>query len=153
MAETLNSATPSFSEDLDQFLSSGNTMDEVTLIAIFKTLTSQLESGGGKRRLSSNEICRYLSQLRTFNPKQFDLLLIKWIEGVLKSPTRPSLPKVLSPLVGVGCVTRPAFYAMVKKLQQAESSRRTSNMAGLRLNLAELLVPSSLSNLGTADLV
>ena len=153
MAETLNSANPSFSEDLDQFLSSGNTMDEVTLVAIFKSLTSQLESGGGKRRLSSNEICRYLSQLRTFNPKQFDLLLIKWIEGILKSPTCPSLPKVLSPLVGVGCVTLPAFYAMVKKLQQAESSRRTSNMAGLQLNLAELLVPSSLSNLGTADLV
>lgn len=155
MVETLNSANPSFSDDLDQFLSSGNTMDEVTLIAIFKTLTSQLESGGGKRRLSSNEICRYLSQLRTFNHKQFDLLLIKWIEGFLKSSTRSNLlPKVLPPLVGVGCVTLPAFFAMVKRLQQAESSRpRTSNVAGLQLNLVELLVPSSLSNLGAADLV
>lgn len=152
MAETLNDANPSFNDDLEQFLSSGNSMDENTLVMVFQKLSQQLELCDDQGKFSTSAICRYLVQLRSFNPKHFDLLLIRWIEGLLKSSTRPKLSKILAPLVGVGCVTLPAFSAMMKKLMLSESTRSAiPRLAELQLDLLELFVPDA--NGPSADLV
>lgn len=152
MAETLNDTNPSFNDDLEQFLSSGNSMDENTLAMVFQKLSQQLELCDDQGKFSTSTICRYLVQLRSFNPKHFDLLLIRWIEGLLKSSTRPKLSNILAPLVGVGCVTLPAFSAMMKKLMLSESTRSAiPHLAELQLDLLELFVPDA--NGPSADLV
>ncbi|KAL1962441.1 hypothetical protein VTN77DRAFT_9712 [Rasamsonia byssochlamydoides] len=144
MAETLNDANSLFNDDLEQFLSSGNSMDDNTLVMIFQKLSQQLELCDDQGKFSASTICRHLVQLRSFNPKHFDLLLIRWIEGLLKSSTRPKLSNILAPLVGVGCVTLPAFSAMVKKLMLSESTRSAiPHLAELHLDLLELFVPDS----------
>jgi mediator of RNA polymerase II transcription subunit 12 len=144
MVETLNDANPSLSDDLDQFLGSGNSMDENMLAMVFQKLSQQLEVCDDGGKFPASAICRHLVQLRSFNPKHFDLLLIRWIDGMLKSPARPKLSTILAPLVGIGCVTLPAFAVMMKKLMHSESTRSAvPQLAELQLDLLELFVPDS----------
>ncbi|BDD63320.1 hypothetical protein MAP00_008228 [Monascus purpureus] len=142
-------------EKLDQLLSSGNGMDEATLGMVFNTLTKQLESGHNRGTLSASDTCRYLARLRLFLPKHFDLLLVRWVCTVLKSPTRPALSKVLPPLIGVGCVTIQAFLSLLRSLSQREEtvSRTIPNMPDLQMDLLELLVPIEPGQDSPLDLV
>lgn len=148
MAETLNDANPSFNDDMDQFLSSGNSMDESTLIVVFQKLIQQLiTSHEGKGSLTTETTCRHLVQLRSFNPKQFDLLLVQWIGDTIKSPTRPKLSRFLGPLVGIGCVTLPAFSLLVKKLLHEESE--ISGLPDFQLDFLGLILPSAENRLSS----
>ncbi|CRG82980.1 Mediator of RNA polymerase II transcription subunit 12 [Talaromyces islandicus] len=142
MAETLNDANPSFNDDMDQFLSSGNSMDESTLIIVFQKLIQQLiNSHEGKEGFTTETTCRHLVQLRSFNPKQFDLLLIQWIGDTIKSSTRPKLSRFLGPLIGIGCVTLPGFTLLVKKLSHEESE--IPALPDFQLDFLGLILPSA----------
>lgn len=144
MTDALNDANPSFNDDMDQFLSSGNSMDETTLMTVFQKLIQPLELSDNSAKFQSSTVCRHLMQLRSFNPKQFDLLLIRWIEGLLKSSNRPKLVTVLGPLIGVGCVTLPAFSALVRKVLDDVSARSSiANVPHFQLDLIELFIPFS----------
>ncbi|PGG98881.1 hypothetical protein AJ79_08757 [Helicocarpus griseus UAMH5409] len=140
IADTLNTSNPTFTEELDQLLASGNSMDEATLARIFGTLSKRLESGSVGGRQCVNETARYFAQLRTFNAKYFDNLMIKWVIGILKSSPRPILSTILPPLIGVGCVTLHSFYVLAKALLHSESHRNAiSDLAELRFNMIQLL--------------
>jgi mediator of RNA polymerase II transcription subunit 12 len=142
MAETLNDANPSFNDDMDQFLSSGNSMDESTLVIVFQKLIQQLTSSHeGKGGLTTETTCRHLVQLRSFNPKQFDLLLIQWIGDTIKSSTRPRLSRFLGPLVGIGCVTLPGFTLLAKKLLHEESE--IPALPDFQLDFLGIMLPSA----------
>ncbi|RHZ57631.1 mediator of RNA polymerase II transcription subunit 12 [Aspergillus thermomutatus] len=139
---TFNEADPRFLEKLDQLLLSGSGIDESTLDTIFNLLINQIESSGGHAKLSVNETCRYLAYLRPFHPKRFDLMLVRWICGLLKSTTRAILSQILPPLIGVGCVTIQAFVFLVRRLLKSEKvSSLISNPSDLRIDLLQLLVP------------
>jgi mediator of RNA polymerase II transcription subunit 12 len=142
MAETLNDASPSFNEDMDHFLSSGNSMDEMTMILVFQKLIQQLAFYIEKNQSVPSSVCRHLVQLRSFNSKNFDLLLVQWLETSLKSTSRPNLSRLLHPLVGIGCVTLPAFATLMKKLLQSGSLQpANSALPDSLVDFLELLVP------------
>ena len=132
---------PTFREKLDQLLSSGNMMDEPTLDTIFHTLSKHLEAGDAKANLSPNDACRYLAQLRSFQPKHLDGMLVRWVCGLLKSPDHSTLFHILPPLIGVGCVTIRSFLFLVKRLSSSPAS--IPNQADLPADLLELLVPQA----------
>jgi mediator of RNA polymerase II transcription subunit 12 len=138
MPDAFVDTDPLFREKLDQLLLSGNVMDEPTLDSIFNTLTKHLESDDGKTRLSANETCRYLAQLRSFQPKHFDGILARWVCGHLRSPDRVTLLRMLPPLIGVGCVTIRSFLSLVRRL--GSSSLAIPNVQDLPADLVELLV-------------
>lgn len=129
---------PLFREKLDQLLMSGNVMDEPTLDTLFSTLTKHLESGDDKTRLSANDTCRYLAQLRSFQPKHFDGLLARWVCGHMRSSDRSALLRILPALIGVGCVTIRSFLSLAKRLNHPTA---IPNAAELPAELVELLVP------------
>jgi mediator of RNA polymerase II transcription subunit 12 len=129
---------PLFREKLDQLLMSGNVMDEPTLDSVFNTLTKHLESDDGKANLSANDTCRYLAQLRSFQPKHFDGILARWVCGHLRAPDRATLLRTLPPLIGVGCVTIRSFLSLVRRL--GSSSTAIPNAKDLPADLFELLV-------------
>ncbi|KAE8139634.1 mediator of RNA polymerase II transcription subunit 12 [Aspergillus pseudotamarii] len=149
----LSDVDPSFQEKLNQLLSSGGGMDESTMDTVFYSLIHILESSGSPAKLSANETARYLAYLRPFQPKHFDTMLIRWICGLLKSST-PSMSRILPPLIGVGCVTIHAFVFLVKKLLQSEKvAAAIPNLAGLRVDLLQLLIPLVSGKSKYADLV
>ncbi|PKY07776.1 mediator of RNA polymerase II transcription subunit 12 [Aspergillus campestris IBT 28561] len=130
-------------EKLDQLLGPNGGIDESTMDTIFSSLTKILGSVDGQPRLSANDACRYLAQLRLFRPKHFDGMLVRWICSLLRSPTRPALSQILPPLIGVGCVTIQAFVFLVKRILQSEKvATAFPNLADLRIDLLELLIPS-----------
>lgn len=137
--DSLNDANPMFREKLDQILLPGNVMDEPTLDTIFATLTKHLESGREQVKLSANDTCQYLAQLRSFQPKHFDGSLARWVCAHLRSPDRSTLLGVLPSLIGVGCVTIRSFLALIKRLGQ--SSTPLPRAANIPADLIELLVP------------
>ncbi|KAJ5819783.1 hypothetical protein N7474_005374 [Penicillium riverlandense] len=141
IADTFGDADPLLREKLDQLLMSGNIMDEPTLDTVFSTLTNHLESVVEYSKLSANDTCRYLAQLRSFQPKHFDSILTRWVCGHLKSPDRLTLLRILPPLIGVGCVTIRAFLLLVKRLMQSESAAASiPNVADLPADLVRFLL-------------
>ncbi|KAJ5738342.1 Mediator complex subunit Med12 [Penicillium malachiteum] len=129
---------PSFREKLDQLLLSGNVMDEPTLDAVFNTLTKHMEHDASKVKLPVNDICRYLAQLRSFQPKYFDGILTRWVNNHLRLPGRPTLLSALPSLIGVGCVTFRSFLSLVRRLNISVPT--VSDMADLPADIVKLLV-------------
>ncbi|KAJ5937390.1 hypothetical protein N7454_004690 [Penicillium verhagenii] len=137
--DSFGDTDPLFREKLDHLLLSGNVMDEPTLDTIFNTLTRQLESqlGKGKGKLSANDACQYLAQLRSFQPKHFDGILVRWVCAHLRSPDRSTLLRVLPSLIGVGCVTITSFLALVRRLSYSTSP--LPNSEDLAADLCDLV--------------
>ncbi|KAI9374661.1 mediator of RNA polymerase II transcription subunit 12 [Aspergillus egyptiacus] len=132
----------SFQDKLDQLLSSGNGIDESTMCTIFSSLTKFLGNDNGTGKLSANDACRYLAYLRPYGPKQFDVMLVRYVCGLLKSSSHPTMSHILPPLIGVGCVTIYSFVLLVKKLLAPDKvNQLIPNLDSLRLDLVELLVP------------
>ncbi|KAJ9312293.1 hypothetical protein DTO271D3_7451 [Paecilomyces variotii] len=154
MVDTISSEKWTSNEDLDQLLSSATGMEESLLATILGNLCRRLEFiGSADGHLPLDDTCRHLVQLRSFNSKLFDTLLIRWIGQVLKSTPRPRLSKVLVPLVGVGCVSLKGFFALARKMLQLESSAAIPDAVELRLELLELLCPLSPTQRDTLNLV
>ncbi|KAG2421487.1 hypothetical protein HFD88_005462 [Aspergillus terreus] len=150
----INEADPSFRSKLDQLLSSGGGMDESTMASIFASLTNILTGRNEDVKLSANETCRYLAYLRPFHPKHFDAMLVRWVCGLLKSSARSTMPHILPPLIGVGCVTIHAFVFLVKKLLQSERiASKIPNPARLKMDILDLLVPPAPGQSRYFDLV
>ncbi|KAJ5639766.1 uncharacterized protein N7484_007628 [Penicillium longicatenatum] len=136
--ESFGNADPLFREKLDHLLLSGNLMDEPTLDTIFNTLTKQLESQLGKGKLSANDTCQYLAQLRSFQPKHFDGMLIRWVCAHLRSSDRSTLLSVIPSLIGVGCVTISSFLSLVRRLNY--STTPLPNAGDLPAELVDILL-------------
>ncbi|EFR02531.1 hypothetical protein MGYG_05527 [Nannizzia gypsea CBS 118893] len=151
MADTLNPVNPTFGGMLDQLLASGNCMDDATLLRIFELLIQKLETGKADISITSSEAARYLAQLRLFNPKTFDGLMIKRVVGMIRTSPRPRLSEFLPPLVGVGCVTLLAFFGMVKGLLEADKMGENNipDVMQLRLDMLGVL---GLENAGPSKL-
>lgn len=147
MADSLNITNPTLSEELDQLFSSGNSMEEQTMGRIFDTLTKRLGVGNVEGAICPNKTGKYLAQLRAFNTKSFDALMIKWVVSILKMDSRPRLPKILPPLIGVGCVTIQGFFTLVKKLLNSNSDKdAVPNVAALYVDMLELLEPEAVDS-------
>lgn len=139
---------------LDQLLSCGGCIDETTLDSVFSVLTTALEPGSEHTKLSGNDISRYLALLRCFHPRRFDSLLVRWICDILKSSARPPLLKFLPPLIGVGCITIPAFISLVENsLQHDIGWQAIPNVNLLKMDLLQLLVPQTPNQDSCLDLV
>lgn len=149
--DSLSDGDPLFGEKMHQLLSSGNVMDEPTLDSVFNTLAKHLESDDSKTKLSANDTCRYLAQLRSFQPKHFDGLLARWVSTHLRSADRSTLLRTLPSLIGVGCVTIRSFLSLVKRL--AQTSKAIPSAAELPADLIELLVANSGEGCRYLDLV
>lgn len=143
MTDNLNFSNPAFNEELDQFFSSGNTMDENTLTNIFQTLSTQLGSREIALKASSvNTTVRHLVQLRRFNAKLFDLLMIRWVEEVCLRTERPLLSAIFLPLIGAGCITLKSLSLMVRKLVHGDATASSiPDPSKLYFEFLELLRP------------
>ncbi|KMU84458.1 hypothetical protein CIHG_02243 [Coccidioides immitis H538.4] len=151
--ESVNIASPAFSEGLHQLLNSGSGMDEPNMNKIFDMLSRKLKQSK-EPNASSHEIARHLSQLRVLNSDVFDRLMVKWIISTLKSSPRPHLLTFLPPLIGVGCVTFEAFFALIDRLLKSGSHRQSiQDVSGLRYEMINLLRKEIFYELGSIDLV
>ncbi|QSS58957.1 hypothetical protein I7I51_08387 [Histoplasma capsulatum] len=154
IVDTLNTANPTFTEELDQLLTSGNSMDESTMARIFDTLRKKLEAGSINGEQSAHETARYFANLRPFNTKLFDNLMIKWVISVLRTSPRPKLSSILPPLIGVGCVTLHSFYVLARAFLHSDAHKNAiPDLAELRIDMIQLLDDKLSNGNGSQGLV
>ncbi|KAI2352458.1 RNA polymerase II mediator complex subunit [Ophidiomyces ophidiicola] len=129
-----------------QLLDSGHSIDESNLRQIFDVLVKRLQQPSELD--SSHKTARYLSELRNLNPKVFDVLMLKWIISLLKASSRPSFAAFLPPLIGVGCVTFHAFFALIKGVLASDADQQSlRNITELRYELVDLICLESLQEI------
>ncbi|KAI9769426.1 MAG: RNA polymerase II mediator complex subunit [Geoglossum simile] len=104
MTDVLQSTDADFNDDIERLLSTGTSMDKHTLARLFETVLSRMESAWGDPEPQLLSFGLLLARLRTFDERNFDALVSKWVDRLLLMTSRPSLSQMLSPLVNSGCV-------------------------------------------------
>jgi mediator of RNA polymerase II transcription subunit 12, fungi type len=104
MTDVLQSTDADFNEDIERLLSSGTSMDKHTLARLFETVMSRMESAWGDSEPQLLSFGLLLARLRTFDERNFDELMSKWVSRLLLTTSRPTLSQTLLPLVNSGCV-------------------------------------------------
>ncbi|KAI9860017.1 MAG: RNA polymerase II mediator complex subunit [Trichoglossum hirsutum] len=104
MTDVLQSTDADFNEDIERLLSSGTSMDKHTLARLFETVLSRMESAWGDSEPQLLSFGLLLARLRTFDERNFDDLMSKWVSRLLLTISRPTLSQTLPPLVNSRCV-------------------------------------------------
>ncbi|KAL8792612.1 MAG: hypothetical protein Q9195_004835 [Heterodermia aff. obscurata] len=104
MTEALQSAEQTFFDDLDQVLVSGTSMDKQHLTQLFGKVVKRWEHSQGESELPEYLLPELLVRLRPFDPSTFEILMVSWFNGVLRSPMPYEIPKILPSFIFSGCI-------------------------------------------------
>lgn len=94
-----------FTDEIEKFLASGNSMDQATLERLFQRIAQRLEESWGKSPEQQRSCGLLFTRLKTFDTQQFDVLMSAWITRFLQMDSRPSLGQVFGPLISLGCLS------------------------------------------------
>lgn len=99
MVEAVQSAEPTFADEMDQMLTGGNSMDKQTLTRIFGTIICHLETSFQESSHTGIRFSQLLARLRRFGPKSFDVLLKDWLHKWLRSDPKAKPGTMLPPMI------------------------------------------------------
>lgn len=99
MVEAVQSAEPTFADDMDQMLAGGTSMDKQTLTRVFGTIIGHLETSFEESSQLGVQFSRLLARLRRFGPKKFDALLKEWLQHWLCSDLQTKRWTFLPPMI------------------------------------------------------
>jgi len=112
----VQTAEVDFTEEIEKVLASGNSMDQATLDRLFQRVVLQLEASWEKAPEQQRSCGLLLTRLRTFDTQHFDLLMATWIARFLNMSQRPSMMRVLGPLISFGCLSFEAILTSCETL-------------------------------------
>ena len=104
MTEALQSSEQNFFDELDQVLVSGTSMDKQHLTQLFGRIVKRWEHSQGESELPEYLLPELLARLRPFDPSTFEILMVSWFNGVLRSPIPYEVPKILPSFIFSGCI-------------------------------------------------
>ncbi len=140
MAEALQSAESNFTDEFEQLLTSGTSMDKQTMSRLFSTMMKRIEYAWDHSVGEINDLSILCSRLRLFDPRHFDSLLLVWVESLLISNARPAITRAISPLVSAGCLSIRSVVACFRTLVNgAEQGASASTMAGVAVDMLDLI--------------
>lgn len=99
MVEAVQSAEPTFADDMDQMLAGGTSMDKQTLTRVFGTIIGHLETSFEESSQLGIRFSRLLARLRRFGPINFDALLKDWLQHWLGSDLQTKRWTFLPPMI------------------------------------------------------
>jgi mediator of RNA polymerase II transcription subunit 12, fungi type len=137
MAGNLQFADMNFLDEFEQFLGTGTRMDEENMLKSFETLSERLVATEDFESTQSARLNHLLSQLRTYNEKQFDSLMIKWVAGLVTQNAK-RLERIIPPLIGTGCLTFEALFSITKTVLGSTTSALLVKQPGPRIQLFNL---------------
>ncbi|PBP17135.1 transcription mediator subunit Med12 [Diplocarpon rosae] len=147
----VETAEADFTDEIEKVLASGNSMDRATLERLFSRITLRLRASWEKPPEQQRSCALLLTRLRTFDAKQFDLLMVAWVGQFLQMQSRLSMMQVLGPLISFGCL---AFrdVALGCRCSETEASPGSSYAPGTALELLCLLMaPCNLPGIMTPE--
>lgn len=105
MIGVTQAAEADFNEEIEKVLASGNSMDQATLERLFQRIINRLEETWEKAPDQYRSCGLLLTRLRAFDAQPFDNLMAAWVNQFLQMETRPSMIRVLGPLISFGCLS------------------------------------------------
>ena len=99
MIEAVQSAEPTFADDMDQMLAGGTSMDKQTLTRVFKTIISHIDTSFEESSQIGMRFAQMLARLRRFGPKILDALLKDWLQQWLCSNLQTKRWTILLPMI------------------------------------------------------
>lgn len=154
MAEVLQNSELEFSDEIEKVLASGTYMETSTLKRLFQMIMSRIEVSWAKSTQKQRNCATLLTRLRSFDTKQFDVLMNVWLLRFLQYSKRPSMAHVLGPLISVDCLdfreviaTSQAFLETGSEL----SNPHIASMIALESLVLLLGTPDELASMTTSD--
>lgn len=138
MAESLQQAGQTFTEEFEAVLSTGNRMEEQTMTQLFNVLAERLEKGVYQNEPENDEIlCALHARLRIYRRAQFDTLIAAWLER-LCTTTGSRVKPLLPILISTGCVSFETCVDVFLKVLHANEKSGDEGLA-MRTHLASFL--------------
>ena len=141
MVEAVQSAEPTFADDMDQILAGGTSMDEQTLNRVFNTIIGHLETSAKGPSQSGIRISSLLARLRRFGPKIFDALFQDWLQKWLRSGLQTKPCTILSPMICSRAVSLKVVLDSTAHLLSLEGHR--NDQATLALEILDIVIMAS----------
>ena len=141
MVEGVQSAEPTFADEMDQVLAGGTSMDKQTITRVFGTIIGHLEISFEESGLLSIRYSQLLARLRRFGAKTFNVLLKDWLQKSLLSNLRAKLGKILSPMICSKVVSLKVVLASTVHLLSLEG--HGNDRASLALEILDMLSTAS----------
>lgn len=150
----MQTAETDFTDEIEKVLASGNSMDQATLDRLFQRVVLQLEMVWEKSPEQQRSCGLLLTRLRTFDVQHFDSIMHNWIVRFLDMTDRPSMIRILGPLISFGCLSFQSVLASCEALNEKEALSTQSSTSGAFKELLILLLgPSNLlGSMGVEEL-
>lgn len=137
-----------FNDEIEKVLASGNSMDQATLERLFQRIMNRLEETWEKPSDQYRSCGLLLTRLRAFDPQPFDVLMTAWVARFFQMEHRPSMARVLGPLISFGCVSLQDVTMKSISMVEADTLLENHTQSRLSEEALALLVDSS-DNLDT----
>ena len=141
MVEAVQSAEPTFAEEMEQMLAGGTSMDKQTLTRVFFTIIGHLETSFEGSSQSGIRFSQLLARLRRFGPKIFDALLKDWLQKWLRSDLQVKPSILLSPMICSKVVSLKVVLECATHIVSLECHR--NDEASLALDILDMITTAS----------
>ena len=141
MVEAVQSAEPTFADDMEQMLAGGTSMDKQTLTRVFGTIIGKLEASFEDSSQLGLRFSQLLARLRRFGPKSFDALLKDWLQEWLRSDLHTKPWAILSPLICSRVVSLKVVLDSTVQLPSLEDHR--NDRPTLALEMLDIIIKAS----------
>lgn len=149
MIEAVQTAEPTFADEMEQMLAGGTSMDKQTLTRVFSTIIGHLGTSFEESSQSGIRITQLLARLRRFGPKIFDALLKGWLQKWLRSDLQLNPAIVLSPMICSKVVSLKVVLDSAAHLLSLEGHRH--DKASLALDILDMITTASSGPMLTVD--
>lgn len=141
MVEAVQSAEPTFAEEMEQILAGGTSMDKQTLTRVFGTIIGHLETSFEESSQSGIRFSQLLARLRRYGPKIFDALLKDWLQNWLRSELQVKPMIILSPMICSKVISLKVVLDSAAHLLSLEGHR--NDKASLALAMLDMITTAS----------
>ena len=141
MVDAMQSAEPTFADEMDQMLAGGTSMDKQTLTRLFGTIIGHLETSSEEPSQFGIRFSQLLAQLRRFGPETFDALLKDWLQKWLHSDLQVKPGVILSPMICFKVVSLKVVLDSTAHLLSLKSHR--NDRATLALEMLDMMTTAS----------
>ena len=146
--EATQSSKLDSNEEIERILSSGTTMDELTMSRLFQKISIRMEQHieSKSRSAEAASFSCWLYWLRSFDEKKFEVLIQDWLIKLLEEGHTRRLHQALCSLAGAGCLPLKSLVSSIASLHSTVKSHPHSKFLELHgegtcLSALKMLLP------------
>ena len=137
MIDAVHQDTSTFREEMEQLLTNGSSIDQVTFARAFAAITQRFEQSWQSEDIFHDRVPELLARLRTFNPPTFHTLFTAWLDTLFQQEKRPPLAALIPPMICHKLIT---LTSIIDRLSKASIRTLDKGKVKIFLDLIGLLI-------------